>query len=153
MMDVISVSDRRWFNAEHTAISCVVRATAPGGHVDLPYLAASDDPEAEGRDLFARLAAFEFGAISAYQVPSETPPEEDPLRWHYLTKTELWSRCSDEEADAIDEAIALQPTKWRRIFNDATILDLDDPMMAVMRETMNQIFGQPRTTVLLAPTG
>ena len=152
-MDVISASNRQWFNAEHTAISCVVRVVAPGGHADLPYLATSADMDAEGRALFVRLAALEFGAIAAYVAPEqgETTPE-DPFRQHYLRKATFWRRCTDDEADAIDDAINIQPTKWRRIFNDATILDLDDPMMTVMRETMVRVFGEDRTDVLLAPT-
>lgn len=65
-MKYITATGPQWATAEQTAINLTVEFENLGS---LPFTAKQDDSEAHGRELFARAAAGEFGAVAAYVAP------------------------------------------------------------------------------------
>jgi hypothetical protein len=67
---LISLTNPRWANAEHTAIDCEITTSQFGDEV-LPFTASSTDCEPHGRAIFADLVAGAYGAIADYIPPIE----------------------------------------------------------------------------------
>lgn len=83
---VLGVSAPTWANEEKTVINLMVEFShLPGGAV--PFSASPDDPEAHGRELFARAKAGEYGPIAPY--PGPTKEEEAMLSFQYRRAAEL----------------------------------------------------------------
>ncbi len=72
-MNIITATTPQWANAEQTAINLDVNFEGIGV---IPFTASPTDPEAHGRELFARATAGEFGSIApAPQPPAPTPAQ------------------------------------------------------------------------------
>ncbi|MBB5765716.1 hypothetical protein ABEV34_11850 [Methylorubrum rhodesianum] len=65
-------------------------------------------------------------------------------------KADLWRRCTDEEADAIDGALKAAPVRQRRLFEDAQYLDHADESFVFARAALSELFGEARAAALLA---
>lgn len=65
-------------------------------------------------------------------------------------KADLYRRCTDEEAEAIEVALAGAPVRQRRLFESAQFLNHADPVFATMHEAMVGMFGAERADELLA---
>lgn len=62
-MKLISASNPRWANPEHTLLDLSADFEGIG---QVPFTAAADDPEKHGRDIFAAAIAGDFGPIVAF---------------------------------------------------------------------------------------
>ncbi|GJE77297.1 hypothetical protein [Methylorubrum suomiense] len=76
-------------------------------------------------------------------------PEPDPLP--VITyKADIYRRCTDAEAEAIEMALAAAPVRQRRLFESALHLDHSDAAFAFAQEAMVGMFGKDRADALLA---
>lgn len=66
-------------------------------------------------------------------------------------KSDIWRRATDAEAEIIVAALGSQPVRLRRLFDDATFLDPDDPLFSGLRAGFVTAFGEKRAAELLAP--
>ena len=82
-------------------------------------------------------------------APPVLQPVLPPVR---IYKADLWRRATDAEAVTIDQALADQPVRLRRLFDDATFLDPTDPEFAAFRAGFIAAFGEARAAELLAPS-
>lgn len=62
----------RWTSVEHTAIELLATHSKYG---EIPFTASASDPEAHGRDLYARAVAGEFGPVAEYVAPVKSPQQ------------------------------------------------------------------------------
>ena len=71
-MIIESVISPSWANAEHTLITCTVKAE----HFDtaIPFTASPNDVEVHGREIYADLVAGRYGEIAEYVAPPAPPP-------------------------------------------------------------------------------
>jgi hypothetical protein len=70
-MEYTTVTNLQWANREHTFFRCDVNFVALGV---LPFCPTANDPEAHGREIYARCMAGEFGPIADYVLqPDEYP--------------------------------------------------------------------------------
>ena len=115
----------------------------------------------------AALSASDRARCLAWQTDAgfdiEAPPElEAALRADHPTaplptatpvityKADIYRRCSDEEADAIEMALAAAPVRKRRLFESALHLDHSDEAFAFAQEALVEMFGERRASELLA---
>lgn len=68
-MKIENAQNPQWANADHTLIDCKIEHPVYGV---IPFTASHDDVEDNGRDLFARAAAGEFGPVADYVPPKTT---------------------------------------------------------------------------------
>ena len=71
-MTIETVKNPSWANANHSLIDLVVTHSTFG---ELPFSASLDDPDPQGRELFGRATAGEFGPIAEYVDPVPTQDE------------------------------------------------------------------------------
>lgn len=107
---------------------CVARQVEGGFEVDAP-----EDLEA---------------ALKADHSTAPLPPGQPVITF----KADIYRRCSDAEAEAIEIALAGAPVRQRRLFESALHLDHSDEAFAFAREAMDEMFGQERAEELLAPS-
>lgn len=69
-IEILSVRDPFWADAQHTSINCKLRISAFSE--ELPFTANPNDIEAHGREIFCRCVNGEFGEIQAYSRPRQT---------------------------------------------------------------------------------
>jgi hypothetical protein len=74
-MKLLYANNPKWINRSQTYIDLTVRFEEI--NEDLPFTANSNDVEAHGRDIYARAAAGEFGAVAPFNV---TPPSNDAVK-------------------------------------------------------------------------
>lgn len=67
-LTLVSCVNPVWSTVDHAGVLCEVVFKEIEG--TLPFHAMPTDPEAHGRDLWARLLAGEFGPIAAYMPPA-----------------------------------------------------------------------------------
>lgn len=65
-------------------------------------------------------------------------------------KADIYRRATDEEAEAIEVALAEAPVRQRRLFESAQFLDHTAPEFVTMHEAMVGMFGAGRADELLA---
>ena len=135
----------KWANAEKTMVD--VRVIFP--HIDMEaryYTAAQSDPGWEhSEEIFARVAAGEFGPIATAQPPNL------PVKTK-LFKAEVWRRCTDSEAALLDAALNSQPVRLRRMWDDATFISSTDELYNTLKAGITAIIGAKRAGELLEPT-
>lgn len=68
-MNYTNVTNLKWANAENTVIECLVKFDNFQDAV--PFAATPNDPEAHGKEIFARAVRGEFGEIAAFTPPTE----------------------------------------------------------------------------------
>ena len=68
-----------------------------------------------------------------------------------ISKDAIWRRATDDEAEAMEQALAAQPIRIRRIYEGATHLQTGDELFALLEGAMVQLFGDDRARELLAP--
>ncbi|WP_424140255.1 hypothetical protein [Roseomonas chloroacetimidivorans] len=89
---------------------------------------------------------YDGSAFSAPPAP-EAPPSEAIVR---TLKSDIWRRCTDEEAEALEAALNAAPVRLRRLFNDSTILESNWPEYEALRSGIVQAVGEERAAELLA---
>lgn len=65
-------------------------------------------------------------------------------------KADLYRRTTEEEAEAIEMALAAAPVRQRRLFESALHLDHSDEAFAFAQEALVGMFGKKRAGELLA---
>lgn len=65
-------------------------------------------------------------------------------------KADIYRRCTEVEAEAIEMALAGAPVRQRRLFESALHLDHSDDAFAFAQEAMVGMFGEKRAGELLA---
>jgi hypothetical protein len=78
---------------------------------------------------------------------AEPPASETIVR---TLKSDIWRRCTDEEAEALEAALNAAPVRLRRLFNDSTILESNWPEYEALRSGIVQAVGEERAAELLA---
>ncbi len=77
----------------------------------------------------------------------KTPPQ--PILTY---KLDFYRRMTDDEADAVEMALASAKVRDRRMFEEAQVLNHADEDFARLHQTVVGMFGQPRADELLAPS-
>lgn len=83
------------------------------------------------------------GEIVAYEPPTPPPPPR------IVYKADIWRRATDAEAEAMDAMLDSQPVRLRRMWTDATQLQSDDELFAVIEGALVSAFGAERAGELL----
>ncbi|WP_424138153.1 hypothetical protein [Roseomonas chloroacetimidivorans] len=89
---------------------------------------------------------YDGSTFSAPPAP-EAPPSEAIVR---TLKSDIWRRCTDEEAEALEAALNAAPVRLRRLFDDSTILESNWPEYEALRSGIVQAVGEERAAELLA---
>lgn len=89
----------------------------------------------------------EDGALRSVDIePDPAPPAAAAITY----KADIYRRCTDAEADAIEMALAAAPVRQRRLFESALHLDHSDEAFAFARDALVEMFGEKRAGELLA---
>lgn len=93
-------------------------------------------------------------AGSAHEWLDESAPEvvtfRNRLSVSVLYPIDLWSRLTDEEAEAVEMAISAQPIRLQNIFRTASSYRSDHELWPVLRVISIELFGEQRATEVLA---
>lgn len=81
-------------------------------------------------------------------IPPYVEPEVDTVT--ILYPADLWRRVTDEEADAIGEAMGTQPFRLRKIFETASQYRSDDELWPLLVNIAESLFGKSRASEILA---
>lgn len=92
-----------------------------------------------------------FDEDDVYTPPASTPPPAPPMRG-IVWKTDIWRRATDEEAEAMDAALAAAPAKLRRLYNDAQYIEHSADEFPLLRAGIIAALGgnEARADELLA---
>ncbi|WP_421522339.1 hypothetical protein [Ochrobactrum quorumnocens] len=84
-------------------------------------------------------------------VVEYTPPitEPEPVVI-ILPAVTLWERLTETEADQVNEAMATQPFRTRKIFETANTFRSDHELWPLLESMATQLFGEVRAAELLA---
>src|SRR5205823_4520651 len=89
------------------------------------------------------------GTALIAHVPVGVPNPNVPLR---TFKSDVWRRCTDSEANALDAALAAAPARLRRLWADSTILERDSAEWPELLAGVVAVVGATRAAQLLAPS-
>jgi hypothetical protein len=92
-------------------------------------------------------AGFVQQSDGSFAPPPPPPAVAGPT---ITSKADLFRRCTDQEAEAIEAALAAQPVRKRRLFETAQYISSDDPDFADLRAAAVKMFGADRAGELLA---
>lgn len=85
-----------------------------------------------------------------FHPPAPPVIESTPAGPVITYKADIYRRCTDDEADAIEMALAAAPVRQRRLFESALHLDHSDDAFAFAQEALVGMFGEKRASELLA---
>jgi hypothetical protein len=68
-----------------------------------------------------------------------------------IPKMLLWARLTDEEAEAVETAMASQPARLRGIWNSATEVRSDSEFFGTLETFLAAVLGADRAAALLQP--
>lgn len=93
-----------------------------------------------------------IGDVYANGFFSKPPPvgTENPALRTY--KSDVWRRCTDAEAQALDAALAAATAKLRRLWDDCTILEHEAPEWSLLVAGVAAAVGEERAAEILAPS-
>lgn len=86
--------------------------------------------------------------LSALDLPP--PVEVLPLLRTSLFKTEIYSRMTDDELDAFDDAIEASDRRTRLMWRDCLEVQVDSPLWPLLQFQMKEAFGAARTAAILS---
>lgn len=84
------------------------------------------------------------------KIVVHTPPPPPPSVV-ILPSVTLWERLTETEADQVNEAMATQPFRTRKIFETANTFRSDHELWPLLESMATQLFGEARAAELLAP--
>ena len=70
----------------------------------------------------------------------------------FTYKTDIWSRCTDDEAEQLDGALQSSSVRYRRMWDDCITVEHDSALFTYLHSEMTTPFGSDRTDQLLAPS-
>lgn len=62
----------------------------------------------------------------------------------------LWERLTEDEADHVNEAMAMQSVRTQRIFTTANTFRSDHELWPLLEQMATELFGEDRAAALLA---
>lgn len=80
------------------------------------------------------------------------PNEPEPVPSQRTYKSDVWRRCSETEAAALDAALAGSTAKLRRLWDDCTILEHEAPEWSLLAAGVAAVVGEERAAEILAPS-
>jgi hypothetical protein len=80
----------------------------------------------------------------------EPSPGPGPAPVTRTLKSDIWRRCTDEEAELLEAALNAAPVRLRRLFDDSTILESNWPEYETLRAGIVGAVGEERAAELLA---
>jgi len=89
---------------------------------------------------------WENGRVVEYEPPT---PEPQPVVT-ILPAVTLWERLTEAEADQVNEAMATQPFRTRKIFETAATFRSDHELWPLLEQIANQLFGEARASEILS---
>lgn len=102
-----------------------------------------DDPENTERRVIAAWEA-KGNTIPPYV------PEPQPATITVVYPVDLWSRMTDEEADAVVQAMTMQPARIQNIFRSASSYRSDHELWPMLETVAVNLFGAERAARILA---
>lgn len=69
-----------------------------------------------------------------------------------VSKVDFYRRMTDEEAEAVEDEIARQPVRQRRIFESANTFRSDAPEWGTLEFLAKKLFTPERKAIILAPS-
>ncbi|UXN74519.1 hypothetical protein N8D56_05095 [Devosia sp. A8/3-2] len=85
---------------------------------------------------------------SAWRQDGETT--QIPVNYR-ISKDAIWRRATDAEAELMEQTLAAQPVRIRRIYEGATHIQSGDELFGLLETAMTALFGPSRAAELLAP--
>lgn len=92
------------------------------------------------------LRKWKDGAVAVFDPPR---PPDPPV---VVYKVDFYRRLTDDEAVKVEDAIAQQSTRQRRIFESAQTFRSDAPEWSTLTQLAKDLFGEDRAKELLAPS-
>ncbi|WP_284765077.1 hypothetical protein [Agrobacterium sp. CFBP2214] len=89
---------------------------------------------------------YQNGALQA--APVEPIPE--PVTVVY--SVDLWERMTDEQAEQVRDAMALQPFRTQKIFEAAGSYRSDHSLWPLLKQIATELFGAETASAILAPS-
>ncbi len=86
------------------------------------------------------------GEVVEYVPPPPPPPVA------VVNAVDLWSRMTDDEADAVGNAMTTQPFRVRKIFETAATYRADHELWPLLQQIATSLFGEDRAAEILAPS-
>jgi len=86
------------------------------------------------------------GTLVVLEEP-EVPVQPTVIR---TLKSDIWRRCTDEEAALLDAALDAAPARLRRLFNDSQVIESDKPEYQFLLQGIGAAVGAERALELLA---
>lgn len=95
--------------------------------------------------------------LSALGFRIYTPPEPEPVeptepKFYTVNKTDLWKRCTEDEAEILQAALAQASAKMQGVFNGATVLHSNDEFFPMLQAGISDAVGEERANEILAPS-
>ncbi|WP_439273532.1 hypothetical protein [Pseudochrobactrum sp. HB0163] len=78
------------------------------------------------------------------------PPKPQPEPVTVMPAVTLWERLSNDEAEQVEAAMAMQPVRVRQIFMTASTYRSDHELWPVLQQVAVQLFGEKRAAEILA---
>ena len=69
-----------------------------------------------------------------------------------IYKSDIWARCTDQEAAILDGLLKAQPVKLQRLWADSLSLNITDSLYPMIHASCVQALGQTRADAILKPT-
>lgn len=79
-----------------------------------------------------------------------TDPEPEPK--YFVSKADMWRRCTDEEAELLYADLRNAPAKYQAIFDGASVIDIRDDFFPILEGVVKNRVTDERAAELLEPT-
>jgi hypothetical protein len=113
-LTIVSVTDPRWTDAEHTTVDVIARFAEIDD--DLPFTATPWDTEAHGQEIYTKAVAGEYGEIAEYIPPSD----EELARQMRNKRAELLYACDWTQFPDVPQATRDAWAPYRQALRDVT---------------------------------
>lgn len=99
------------------------------------------------------------GAVEVPEAPADARQTWDGEAWSpvpepvpVIDAIDLWSRATNEEAEAIEGYMAQAPARVRNIFRVANTFRGDHELFGMLKDAAETLFSPERAAALLAPS-
>lgn len=88
--------------------------------------------------------------VEAGGIIADAPETPEPPNVTVLYPVDLWSRLSDAEADAVEQAMTTQSVRIQNIFRSASSYRSDHELWPLLVSMATNLFGSERAAEILA---
>ncbi len=113
-LTLVSVTNPRWTNPEHTTVDVIARFAEIDA--DLPFTATPWDCEAHGQEIYTKVLAGEYGPIAEYVWPSV----EEFAQLMRDKRAGLLYECDWTQAPDVPQVIKDKWAAYRQALRDVT---------------------------------